>query len=87
MGQNDQLNQIIALHMKMSRSARYPFQGLNANSNVPARGSYLVAQTTAAAVSGKWTTTNIVRWTEELNVSPFLTAHNTDDVGLVNVNQ
>ena len=69
-------------------SARSPFQGLNGNSNVPSRGSYLVQQTAAGTTGpgGVWQTYNTVRWTEELNVSPFLTGHNMDDVGLVNVN-
>ena len=69
-------------------STRSPFLGLNANSNVPSRGSYLVQQTAAGTTGpgGVWQTFNTVRWTEELNVSPFLTGHNMDDVGLVNVN-
>ena len=69
-------------------SARSPFLGLNGNSNVPSRGSYLVQQTAAGTTGpgGVWQTYNTVRWTEELNVSPFLTGHNMDDVGLVNVN-
>lgn len=63
-----------------------PFNSVNGNSSVPARGSFL-ATLTATAVNGNNTlNTYTLEWTEELLISPFLTGHWQDDVGLCNVN-
>lgn len=67
-------------------SATNPFNSVNGNSSVPARGSFL-ATLTATAVDGLNTlNTYTINWTEELLISPFLTGHWQDDVGLCNVN-
>ena len=67
-------------------SATSPFNSVNGNSSVPARGSFL-ATLTATAVDGANTlNTYTIEWTEELLISPFLTGHWQDDVGLCNVN-
>ena len=67
-------------------SATSPFNSVNGNSSVPARGSFL-ATLTATAVNGLNTlNTYTIEWTEELLISPFLTGHWQDDVGLCNVN-
>ena len=67
-------------------SATNPFNSVNGNSSVPSRGSFL-ATLNSTAVNGLNTlNTYIIEWTEELLISPFLTGHWQDDVGLCNVN-
>jgi hypothetical protein len=63
-------------------SVNSPFLGLQANSNIPTRASYLAVKTGATATTNSYT----ISWVEELFISPFLTGHSMDDVGLANVN-
>jgi hypothetical protein len=69
-------------------SATNPFNNVNGNSSVPARGSFLarrVSHTANGAGTG-FIDVYVISWTEELLISPFLTGHWQDDVGLCNVN-
>ena len=59
-----------------------PFLPLNNNSNIPTRGSFTAVRTALAAT----TATYSIEWTEQLFLSPFLTGHDMDNVGLCNVN-
>ena len=59
-------------------SVTSPFNGLNRNSATQSRGSFIAVLTAANTYS--------IKWTEELIVSPFLTGHSMEDIGLVNVN-
>ena len=59
-------------------SATSPFNGLNKNSATQSRGSFIAVLTAANTYS--------IKWTEELIISPFLTGHSMEDIGLVNVN-
>ena len=59
-----------------------PFLPLNNNSNIPTRGSFTAVRTAIAATSATYT----IEWTEQLFLSPFLTGHDMDNVGLCNVN-
>ena len=63
-------------------SVTSPFQGLNANSATQSRGSFVATLVSVVGALATYT----IKWTEELNVSPFLTGHNMEDIGLVNVN-
>ena len=63
-------------------SVNSPFLGLQSNSNIPTRASYVALQTASTATSASYT----INWVEELFISPFLTGHSMDDVGLANVN-
>ena len=66
--------------------ATSPFKNVNGNSSIPPRGSFLSTLTTSGVVGGVLVNTYVVRWVEELFISPFLTGHHQSDVGLVNVN-
>ena len=59
-----------------------PFLPLNGNSNIPTRGSFLATRTAIGATSATYT----IEYTEELFLSPFLTGHSMQNVGLCNVN-
>ena len=71
-------------------SATNPFNSVNGNSTVPSRGSYLARRVSHTATGGGatagFTDVYLISWTEELLISPFLTGHWQDDVGLCNVN-
>ena len=67
-------------------STRSPFNGVNGNSAIQSRGGFLAELFTSTVTGGVMTRVYILRWTEELVISPFLIAHDQDDVGLCNVN-
>ena len=61
-----------------------PFGGLKSNSSVQTRGSFIAELISSAGTP--LVRTYRIRWVEELLISPFMTGHNKEDVGLVNVN-
>ncbi len=67
-------------------SARSPFNGVNDNSAIQSRSGFLAELFSSVVAAGVMTRVYILRWTEELVISPFLIAHDQDDVGLCNVN-
>ena len=69
-------------------SATNPFNGIRGNSSVQSRGAFLANAiiTTAYAGGVSQVTQYTINWVESLVISPFLTGHADDDVGLVNVN-